>query len=75
MKRFSIALDLRAWLYAGIATASAFLVQTEGLTTWTDWTSLEWSRTAFGSLISGATALRAYLDQSISNKAAKPDVQ
>lgn len=68
MKRIEIILDLRAWLYTGIAFASAFLVQTEALENWSDWTSLEWSRTILGAAISGATALRAYVDQSISRK-------
>jgi len=69
MNRFALLFDLRAWLYFGIATASAFLVQTEALSDWNQWSSLEWSRTAMGALISGATALRAYVDQSISVKA------
>lgn len=71
MKRFSLVLDLRAQLYFWIATFSAFLVQTESLENWADWSSLEWSRTGMGALISGATALRAYVDQSISVKADK----
>jgi hypothetical protein len=63
-----ILFDLRAWLYMGIATGSAFLVQTEALSNWNDWTSLEWFRTGIGALIGGATALRAYVDQSISKR-------
>ena len=72
MARFALLLDLRAQLYFWIATLSAFLVQTEALSNWSDWSSLEWSRTAMGALISGATAVRAYVDQSISVKAEKP---
>ena len=60
-----ILFDLRAWLYMGIATGSAFLVQTEALSNWNDWTSLEWFRTGIGALIGGATALRDYVDHSI----------
>jgi len=71
VNRFALLCDLRAWLYFGIATASAFLVQTEAISDWNQWSSLEWSRTAMGALISGATALRAYVDQSISVKADK----
>ena len=71
MSRFALILDLRAQLYFWIATLSAFLVQTESLSDWNQWSSLEWSRTAMGALISGATALRAYVDQSISVKADK----
>lgn len=71
MNRFSLFLDLRAQLYFWIATASAFLVQTEALHHWSDWSSLEWARTALGAFISGATALRAYVDQSISVKKAE----
>jgi len=67
-----ILFDLRAWLYMGIATGSAFLVQTEALEHWGDWTSLEWFRTGIGALIGGATALRAYVDQSLTrNQEAK----
>lgn len=74
MKRFAIILDLRAQLYFWIATGSAFLVQTEALEHWGDWTSLEWFRTGIGALIGGATALRAYVDQSISRREEnKPD--
>lgn len=68
MNRFSLLLDLRAQLYFWIATGSAFLVQTEALEHWGDWTSLEWFRTGIGALIGGATALRAYVDQSISKR-------
>jgi hypothetical protein len=66
--KFALILDLRAQLYFWIATGSAFLVQTEALTNWGDWTSLEWFRTGIGALIGGATALRAYVDQSISKR-------
>lgn len=75
MTRFALVLDLRAQLYFWIATCSAFLVQTEALSNWSDWSTLEWSRTAMGALISGATALRAYVDQSISVKAEKQESQ
>lgn len=68
MKRFALVLDLRAQLYFWIATGSAFLVQTEAVTEVSDWTWIQWVRTGIGSLISGATALRAYIDQSISKK-------
>lgn len=68
MTRFAIILDLRAQLYFWIATGSAFLVQTEALSNWSDWTSLEWFRTGIGSFIGGATALRAYVDQTLSKK-------
>jgi len=68
MTRFALLLDLRAQLYFWIATGSAFLVQTEALEHWSDWTSLEWFRTGIGALIGGATALRAYVDQSISKR-------
>lgn len=68
MTRFALLLDLRAQLYFWIATGSAFLVQTEALEHWGDWTSLEWFRTGVGALIGGATALRAYVDQSISKR-------
>lgn len=68
MNRFAIIFDLRAHLYFWIATGSAFLVQTEALANWADWSSLEWFRTAIGALISGATAVRAYVDQSITRK-------
>ena len=68
MNRFALLIDLRAQLYFWIATGSAFLVQTESLEHWGDWTSLEWFRTGIGALIGGATALRAYVDQSISKR-------
>lgn len=65
MTRFRLILDLRAQLYFWIATGSAFLVQTEAITEVGDWTWIQWVRTGIGSLISGATALRAYVDQSL----------
>ncbi len=65
MTRFRLILDLRAQLYFWIATGSAFLVQTEAITGVGDWTWIQWVRTGIGSLISGATALRAYVDQSL----------
>lgn len=65
MQRFGLFLDLRAQLYFWIATGSAFLVQTEAVTEFSDWTALQWGRTIIGALIGGATALRAYVDQSI----------
>lgn len=68
MTRFALLLDLRAQLYFWIATGSAFLVQTESIVEISDWSGLQWARTAVGSLIGGATALRAYIDQSISKK-------
>lgn len=73
MKRFALLLDLRAQLYFWIATGSAFLVQTESITEVGDWTWIQWVRTGIGSLISGGTALRAYVDQSITHHA--PDKQ
>ena len=69
MNRFALILDLRAQLYFWIATGSAFLVQTEAITEVGDWTWIQWVRTGIGSLISGATALRAYVDQSITKNA------
>lgn len=66
MNRFALILDLRAHLYFWIATGSAFLVQTESILEVSDWTWIQWVRTGIGSLISGATAVRAYIDQSIS---------
>jgi len=71
MTRFALILDLRAQLYFWIATGSAFLVQTEAITEISDWSWLQWARTGIGSLISGATALRAYVDQSLTKN--KPD--
>lgn len=68
MNRFALLLDLRAQLYFWIATGSAFLVQTESVLEVSDWTWIQWVRTGIGALISGATALRAYIDQSISRK-------
>lgn len=68
MTRFALLLDLRAQLYFWIATGSAFLVQTESILDVSDWTWIQWARTGIGSLISGATALRAYVDQSISRR-------
>jgi len=68
MTRFALLIDLRAQLYFWIATGSAFLVQTEALEHWSDWTSLEWFRTGIGALIGGATSLRAYVDQTISKR-------
>jgi len=65
MTRFALLLDLRAQLYFWIASGSAFLVQTEAITQLDDWTWIQWARTGIGSLISGATALRAYVDQSL----------
>jgi hypothetical protein len=65
MTRFALLLDLRAQLYFWIATGSAFLVQSESIVNLDDWTGLQWARTGIGSLISGATALRAYVDQSL----------
>lgn len=72
MKRFSLILDLRAQLYFWIATGSAFLVQTESIMEVGDWTWIQWARTGIGSLISGATALRAYVDQSITKNTQQP---
>ena len=69
MTRFALLLDLRAQLYFWIATGSAFLVQTEAITEISDWTWIQWARTGIGSLISGATALRAYVDQSLTKNA------
>ena len=69
MTRFALLLDLRAQLYFWIATGSAFLVQTEAVTQLSDWTWIQWARTGIGSLISGATALRAYVDQSLTKNA------
>jgi len=71
MTRFALLLDLRAQLYFWIATGSAFLVQTEAITEISDWSWIQWARTGIGSLISGATALRAYVDQSLTKN--KPD--
>lgn len=68
MNRFALIFDLRAQLYFWIATASAFLVQTESILEVSDWTWIQWVRTGIGSFISGATAVRAYIDQSISRK-------
>ena len=65
MTRFRLILDLRAQLYFWIATGSAFLVQTEAITEVGDWTWIQWARTGIGSLIGGATAVRAYIDQSL----------
>lgn len=61
-----ITLDLRAHLYFWIAFGSSFLVQTEAVHSWSDWSSVDWIRTLIGSLIGGATSLRAYIDQSLS---------
>jgi hypothetical protein len=69
MTRFRLIFDLRAQLYFWIATGSAFLVQTESITEVSDWTWIQWARTGIGSLISGATALRAYVDQSLTKNA------
>lgn len=68
MTRFALLLDLRAQLYFWIATGTAFLAQTEAVSNWTDWTTFQWFRTVVFSLIGGATALRAYVDQSISKR-------
>ena len=68
MTRFALLLDLRAQLYFWISTGSAFLVQTESILEVGDWPWIQWARTGIGSLISGATALRAYIDQTLSRK-------
>lgn len=68
MTRFSLILDLRAQLYFWIATLSSFMTQTEAIASLSDWTWIQWTRTAIGSLIVGGTALRAYIDQSIGRK-------
>jgi len=60
--------DLRAHLYCWIATGTAFLAQSEAITEWNDWTPLQWARTGLASFIAGGTALRAYVDQSISKR-------
>lgn len=65
MTRFRLIFDLRAQLYFWIATGSCFLVQTEAVTEVGDWSWIQWARTGIGSLIGGATALRAYVDQSL----------
>ena len=68
MTRFGLILDLRAQLYFWISCGSSFLVQTESILEITDWTCIQWVRTGIGSLICGATALRAYIDQTLSRK-------
>jgi len=63
---------VRLSLYFIIAAGSAFLVQTEAISAFSDWTVLQWLRTLLGSLISGLTAARAFLDQTLSKNADEP---
>ena len=66
--------DLRAQLYCWIATGTAFLAQSEAITEWNDWTPLQWARTGLASFIAGGTALRAYVDQSLTRNQEAKDV-
>jgi len=68
MTRFALILDLRAQCYFWIATGTAFLAQTENVTQLSDWSTMQWARTGIASAIAGMTAVRAYIDQSISNR-------
>ena len=68
--------DLRAHLYCWIATGTAFLAQSEAITEWNDCTPLQWARTGLASFIAGGTALRAYVDQSLTrNKEAEQSAE
>lgn len=68
MARFALILDLRAQLYFWIAFGTSFLAQTEAIVQINEWSYLQWGRTVLASLIAGFTALRAYIDQSISRR-------
>lgn len=57
---------VRVAIYFAVAFFSTVLTQSEGITSWGEWTSLQWLRVVLASLVSGLVAVRAFLDQTLS---------
>lgn len=58
---------VRVAIYFAVAFLSTFLTQTEAVTAWADWNPFQWLRVVAASLVAGLVAVRAFLDQTLSN--------
>ena len=63
---------IRGAIYFTIPTVTTFLTQTETTAALSDFTWFQWSRIILSSLLSGLVAIKAFLDQSLSDTPKQP---